>query len=112
MPSKGETRGNLLLAESEEQKLSENDLQICSKISPKLKDLGLFFVGIDVIGDYQTEINCTSPTCIREINDQSGIDASHNLMDFICLTLSKKKSPYALNLISLIAVTLDPSSSS
>tara|TARA_B100002019_G_C21244345_1_gene587456 strand:- start:801 stop:1766 length:966 start_codon:yes stop_codon:yes gene_type:complete len=93
MPSKGETRGNLAAGGvGRVQKLSENDLQICSKISPKLKDLGLFFVGIDVIGDYLTEINCTSPTCIREINDQSGIDASHNLMDFICLTLSKKKS--------------------
>ena len=48
--------------------LSKNDLLICKKISPYLKRRGLFFVGIDVIGKYITEINVTSPTGIREIN--------------------------------------------
>ena len=93
MPSNGETRGNLAAGGvGKVQKLSERDRWICSKISPRLKDLGLYFVGIDVIGDYLTEINCTSPTCIREINDQSGANAGYYLIDFIYFTLSEKKS--------------------
>ena len=48
--------------------LNKNDILICEAISPYLKSKGLFFVGIDVIGNYLTEINVTSPTGIREIN--------------------------------------------
>lgn len=93
LPSNGETRGNLAAGGvGKVQKLSERDRWICSKISSRLKDLGLYFVGIDVIGDYLTEINCTSPTCIREINTQSGANAGHNLIDFIFFTLQEKNS--------------------
>lgn len=52
--------------------LSKRDLEICKKIGPELKRRGLFLVGIDVIGDYLTEINVTSPTCVAEINAANG----------------------------------------
>lgn len=69
IPAKGETRGNLAAGgRGEAQPLGEKDLWIASQVGPTLKEKGLIFVGLDVIGDYLTEINVTSPTCIREID--------------------------------------------
>jgi glutathione synthase len=66
----GDVRSNLHVGGTAQKiKLSKRDLEICEKIGPQLKKRGLFFVGIDVIGDYLTEINVTSPTCIPEINE-------------------------------------------
>lgn len=74
IPAKGETRGNLAAgATSQTVALSDRDQWICDQIIPTLKDKELLFVGLDVIGDYLTEINITSPTCVREI------DKAHNL---------------------------------
>ena len=68
-----EVRSNLHIGgTAAETNLSERDLEICEKIGPELKKRGLFLVGIDVIGDYLTEINVTSPTCVPEINQLSG----------------------------------------
>ncbi|RYZ85373.1 MAG: glutathione synthase, partial [Moraxellaceae bacterium] len=69
IPAKGETRGNLAAGGTGvAQPLSERDRWIVSQVAPTLKEKGLLFVGLDVIGDYLTEINVTSPTCAREID--------------------------------------------
>lgn len=69
IPASGETRGNLAAGgRGVAQPLSERDHWIVSQVAPTLKEKGLLFVGLDVIGDYLTEINVTSPTCAREIN--------------------------------------------
>lgn len=84
IPTKGETRGNLAAGgRGEGRELTEREYWICEQIAPVLKEKGLLFVGIDVIGDYLTEINVTSPTCIREINNQYGLDIGGQLMDAI-----------------------------
>lgn len=75
IPQKGELRGNLAAgARGEVVAITERDRWICQQVAPSLKAKGLYFVGIDVIGDYLTEINVTSPTCAREIMAESGID--------------------------------------
>ena len=57
-------------------------------MGPALRDRGLIFVGLDVIGDYLTEINVTSPTCIREIDEGRGTDIGGQLMDAIAAHLA------------------------
>ncbi len=84
IPAKGETRGNLAAGgRGEGVPLSERDRWICAQVGPTLKQKGLLFVGLDVIGDYLTEINVTSPTCIRELDTQFGLDIGGALMDCI-----------------------------
>ncbi|GAA6135434.1 glutathione synthase [Oceaniserpentilla sp. 4NH20-0058] len=84
VPAKGETRGNIAAGGTGiTQTLSERDLWIANQIGPTLKEKGLIFVGLDVIGDYLTEINVTSPTCVREISRDSGQDVAMMLMDAI-----------------------------
>lgn len=84
IPTKGETRGNLAAGgEGVGVELSERDYWICEQVAPVLKEKGLVFVGIDVIGDYLTEINVTSPTCIRELDAQYNLNISASLMDWI-----------------------------
>lgn len=69
IPAEGETRGNLAAGGSGvAQPLSERDHWIVNQIAPTLLEKGLLFVGLDIIGDYLTEINVTSPTCVREID--------------------------------------------
>jgi glutathione synthase len=69
--------------------LSERDIWICDEIGPSLKEKGLIFVGLDVIGDYLTEINVTSPTCVRELNNAFDLDIAGDLMDCILTKLEK-----------------------
>jgi len=84
IPAKGETRGNLAAGgRGEGVELSQRDYDICAQVGPVLRKLGLVFVGIDVIGDYLTEINSTSPTCIRELDTLYGLNISAQLMDAI-----------------------------
>ncbi|MBD1559856.1 glutathione synthase [Vibrio sp. S9_S30] len=84
IPAKGETRGNLAAGGTGEARpLSETDLQIANAVAPTLKEKGLIFVGLDVIGDKLTEINVTSPTCIREIEAAFDISITGKLMDAI-----------------------------
>jgi glutathione synthase len=81
IPAAGENRGNLAVgATAKGQPLSERDYWICNQIAPTLRDRGLLFVGIDVIGDYLTEINVTSPTCIRELDAEFNLNISADLM--------------------------------
>ena len=72
---------NTLLAVSRE--LTDRDYWLVEQVKPVIKEKGLMFVGLDVIGDYITEINVTSPTCVREIDDQRGTDIAGLLMDAI-----------------------------
>lgn len=75
IPAPGELRGNLAAgARGQVVEITDRDRWICSQIAPVLQSKGLYFVGIDVIGDYLTEINVTSPTCIREITAATGLD--------------------------------------
>jgi glutathione synthase len=80
----GETRANLAVGgRAEGRPLSERERWICAEVGPTLRDKGLMFVGLDVIGDYLTEINVTSPTCIRELDAQFGLNISARLLDCI-----------------------------
>lgn len=84
IPKKGETRGNLAAGGSGvAQPLSDSDWKIARAIGPELKKRGLIFVGLDVIGDKLTEINVTSPTCIREIQAAFDVDITGMLFDAI-----------------------------
>jgi len=84
IPMAGETRGNLAAGGSGEgRELTPRDRWICEQVGPTLRAQGLLFVGLDVIGDYLTEINVTSPTCIRELDNQFGLDIGMQLMDAI-----------------------------
>lgn len=84
IPSQGESRGNLAAGgRAEAVELTERDHWICQQVAPKLKESGLLFVGLDVIGDYLTEINVTSPTCIRQLDEAFDLDIASNLMDCI-----------------------------
>ncbi|MBU0499587.1 MAG: glutathione synthase [Gammaproteobacteria bacterium] len=84
MPSPGETRGNLAAGgKGVGRPLSSRDHEIAAKVGPVLLERGILFAGLDVIGDWLTEINITSPTCIRELDRQFGINIAGDLMDAI-----------------------------
>lgn len=84
VPAAGESRGNLAAGGTGVGvPLTERDYWICKEVSATLVEKGLMFVGLDVIGDYLTEINITSPTCIRELDKLYDLDISGQLMDAI-----------------------------
>jgi len=81
IPKPGETRGNLAVGGTGVgQSLTERDRWIASQVGPELRRRGILFAGLDVIGDYLTEINITSPTCIRELDARFGLDIAGDLM--------------------------------
>jgi len=89
IPAPGETRGNLAAgASSEGRPLTERDRWIADQVGPELRVRGIVFAGLDVIGDYLTEVNITSPTCIRELDAQFGLDIAGGLMDAIAARLT------------------------
>lgn len=84
VPLAGESRGNLAAGGTGQvQPLSTRDQWIAAQVGPTLRERGLWFVGLDVIGDYLTEINVTSPTCLREIEREHGLGIANQLMDCI-----------------------------
>ncbi|GLS27048.1 glutathione synthetase [Marinibactrum halimedae] len=88
IPAKGETRGNLAAGGTGvAQPLTDQDHWIAEQVGPTLKEKGLLFVGLDVIGDYLTEINVTSPTCVREIDAAYNTDIGGLLMEAIAKRL-------------------------
>lgn len=90
VPSAGELRGNLAAGGTGRgQALSERDREICRIVGPELKRRGLIFVGLDVIGDYLTEINVTSPTCMRELEAQYDVQIADRLMECIAEHLAQ-----------------------
>ncbi len=84
IPAKGETRGNLAVGGTGVTiPLSDSDREICAAVAPVLREKGLLFVGLDIIGSYITEINVTSPTCIRELDRDGNLEIATSLMDLI-----------------------------
>jgi len=84
VPQKGETRSNMHVGGTAEKAiLTDRDREICSAIGPLLREKGQIFVGIDVIGDYLTEINLTSPTGIQEMERFDGTDIAGRIWDAI-----------------------------
>ena len=89
IPAEGETRGNLAAGgRGEVRELTERDAWIARQVAPVAKERGLLFVGLDVIGDYLTEINVTCPTCVREIEAQTGVDLAERLIDHVAKRLA------------------------
>ena len=89
IPAEGELRGNLAAGASAVAKsLTNQDKWICDQVGPRLKELGLSLVGLDVIGDYLTEVNVTSPTCFREYKSLCDIDVASNFLDCLETKLS------------------------
>lgn len=84
IPASGETRGNLAAGgRGVAIPLSDKERQLANEIAPILMQKGLYFVGLDVIGGYITEINVTSPTCVREIDEQCGTQIAVDFVAFI-----------------------------
>ncbi len=84
VPAQGEARANLHVGgRAEKTELTDREREICAAIGPALRQRGLIFVGIDVIGDYLTEINVTSPTGIQEINRLDGVKIEAKIWDAI-----------------------------
>ena len=91
IPTGSDFRGNLAAGgRGVVQPLSERDLWIAQQVAPTLKERGLIFVGLDVIGDYLTEINVTSPTCIREIDNAEGTQIGERLIKAISARLDQQ----------------------
>ena len=89
VPTSEDNRGNLAAgARADSRPLNDRDRWLCSQIGPKLAAAGMSFVGLDVIGDYVTKINVTSPTGIRELNKKHSVDIGGMLMEAILRTLS------------------------
>ncbi len=92
LPAEGENRGNIAAgASTRGQRLSERDHWLCEQVGPELRARGLLFVGLDVIGDYITEINVTSPTCIRELDREFELNISADL--FTCIEQRLELAP-------------------
>jgi len=91
MPAAGDHRGNLAAgARAESRALTERDRWLASRIGPVMRERGMLFVGLDVIGDYVTEINVTSPTGIREIEAKHGHDIGGMLIDAVLRRLARR----------------------
>ena len=84
IPAQGELRGNLAAGASAVAKsLSDRDMWICKEVGPSLVEKGLLLVGLDIIGDYLTEINVTSPTCFKEYKELCDIDVAKTFIEAV-----------------------------
>ncbi|WP_394540358.1 glutathione synthase [Lysobacter enzymogenes] len=93
IPQGDEFRGNLAAGgRGEGRALSERDRWIAAQVGPEMRERGMLFVGLDVIGDYMTELNVTSPTCIRELDEQFGLNIAGLLFDAIEARLSASRA--------------------
>jgi glutathione synthase len=91
IPAADDNRGNLVAgAQPEVRELTERDEWICAQVGPVLRERGVLFAGLDVIGDYLTEINVTSPTGIRELQKLGGLDVAATLFDALDLRLKAR----------------------
>ncbi len=91
IPGAGDFRGNLAKGgRGEGIPLNDRDRWICEQVGPELSRRGILFAGLDVIGDYLTEINVTSPTCIRELDAQYGLNIAGSLFDVLESRVNKK----------------------
>ena len=93
IPSGDDHRGNLVMgAKGVGQELSDADRAVCDRVGPPLREAGVLFAGIDVIGDFQTEVNVTSPTGIRELDKQFDLNIAGLLFDAIEERLGRRKN--------------------
>jgi glutathione synthase len=93
IPSANDNRGNLAAgAQGVGRALDERDRWLAGRIGPALRDRGMLFVGLDVIGGFVTEINVTSPTGVRELGRQFGTDIADLLMDAIARRVAARRS--------------------
>ncbi len=93
IPQGDDSRGNLVMgAKAQTRELTDRDRWICQQVGPVLKEKGVLFAGLDVIGDYLTEINVTSPTGIRELQRLAGCDPAESLFDSIEKTLRERQA--------------------
>jgi len=93
VPAPGETRGNLAAGgRGVGVPLTDRDRWLCAQVGPVLREKGLVFVGLDVIGEFLTEINVTSPTCIRELDKLYGLDIAGQLLDAIGARLAARRA--------------------
>src|SRR5690606_3050312 len=93
IPQAGETRGNLARGgRGEARPLSERDRWIAAQVGPELRQRGLLFVGLDVIGDWLTEVNVTSPTGVRELDAQCGLNIAGLLWDAVAARLDAARA--------------------
>jgi len=89
LPAAGDQRGNLAAgAHGEGVDLGARERWVCDQVGATLRERGLLFVGLDMIGDYLTEVNVTSPTCIRELDAIYGVDIAAMLLDAIAARLT------------------------
>ena len=94
MPQGDDFRGNLARGgKGVGQPISERERWIASQVGPELSRRGMLFIGLDVIGDYLTEVNVTSPTCIRELDAQFGLNIAGDLFDAIDTRRAQAKRP-------------------
>jgi glutathione synthase len=88
IPTGDDNRGNMVAgAVAKGQEMSKRDFEICEEVGPALRDGGVLFAGIDVIGDYLTEVNVTSPTGIRELDKQFDLNIAGLMFDAILARL-------------------------
>ena len=93
IPTAADNRGNLAAgAQGVGRPLTDRDRWLCSQIGPVLRDRGMMFVGLDVIGGFVTEINVTSPTGTRELDKQFGLDINGQLIDAILARLARPRA--------------------
>jgi glutathione synthase len=91
IPKPGETRGNLAVGGTGiARKLTPRDREIAETLAPQLNAQGLLLVGLDVIGNYLTEVNVTSPTCFQEITDQTGFNVAGMMLDALELAVDRR----------------------
>ncbi len=91
IPPPDDNRGNLVMgARAETRPLSDRDRWICAQVGPVLRERGVSFAGLDVIGDYLTEVNVTSPTGIRELAKLAGLDVAGQLMESLAQQVAAK----------------------
>jgi glutathione synthase len=84
VPREDENRSNIHVGgQVIKADLIQRDREICRVLAPSLRDLGLYFVGLDVIGRYLTEVNVTSPTGVQEINALNGVHLESQIIDFV-----------------------------
>jgi glutathione synthase len=96
IPAPDDNRGNLVAgAEPVVRELTERDQWICAEVGPVLRERGVIFAGLDVIGDYLTEINVTSPTGIRELKKLGGLDVASTLFDALDARLAARPATQA-----------------
>ncbi|MBI2997391.1 MAG: glutathione synthase [Deltaproteobacteria bacterium] len=94
VPRENDHRANIHAGgQSAAAEITARDREICRVVAEPFRNLGLYFVGLDVIGGFLTEVNVTSPTCVQEINALNGVQLESQILDFIEKKASERRSP-------------------